>query len=94
MNFAIFLLDPILMTDYRLRSCKGTIITVLKDLTEDPVLTADLVKPSDTVLLIAPQDIQAPKGRLILPQVQVIRDLLDNGCMVLTVTTENLKNCT
>lgn len=58
------------------------IITVLKDLTEDPVLTADLVKPSDTVLLIAPQDIQAPKGRLILPQVQVIRDLLDNGCMV------------
>lgn len=68
------------------------IITVLKDLTEDPVLTADLVKPSDTVLLIAPQDIQAPKGRLILPQVQVIRDLLDNGCMVLTVTTENLKN--
>ena len=70
---------------------RKAIITALKDLTEDPVLTADLVKPGDTVLLIAPQDIQAPKGRLILPQVQVIRDLLDNRCMVLTVTTENLK---
>lgn len=41
-------------------------------------LLGDIVKPDDVVLLIAPQDTEAPEGRLILPQVQVIRDLLDN----------------
>jgi hypothetical protein len=38
-----------------------------------------------------PQDIQAPKGRLILPQVQVIRELLDKKCIVQCVTTDKLK---
>ena len=41
-------------------------------------ITGKIVKDGDTVLLVMPQDIQAPKGRLILPQVQTIRDLLDN----------------
>ena len=36
-----------------------------------------------------PQDIQAPQGRLILPQVQIIRDLLDNKAIVTCVTKEN-----
>lgn len=45
-------------------------------------LTAGLAKPGDTVLLVMPQDPQAPKGRLILPQVQTIRDLLDKGCII------------
>ncbi len=53
-------------------------------------LTARLVKPGDTVLLVMPQDIQAPKGRLILPQVQTTRDLLDNGCVVVSVTADKL----
>ncbi|MGI5892418.1 MAG: [FeFe] hydrogenase H-cluster maturation GTPase HydF [Bacillota bacterium] len=53
-------------------------------------ITAHLIKPGDTVLLVMPQDIQAPKGRLILPQVQTIRDLLDNKCLVMSVTTDNL----
>lgn len=70
---------------------KDALINMLKDRIEDPVLTADLVKPGDIVMLTAPQDIQAPKGRLILPEVQVLRDLLDNGCMVMTVTSENIK---
>ena len=39
-----------------------------------------------------PQDIQAPKGRLILPQVQVMRELLDKGCQIMAVTTEQLKS--
>ncbi len=39
-------------------------------------ITSHLVEEGDLVLLVMPQDIQAPKGRLILPQVQVIRDLL------------------
>lgn len=69
---------------------RNALIDLLKDKVEEPVLTANLVKRGDTVILVAPQDIQAPKGRLILPQVQVTRDLLDNGCIVVTVTAENL----
>ena len=49
-----------------------------------------LVSPGDVVLLVMPQDIQAPKSRLILPQVQTIRDLLDNKCLVMSVTTDKL----
>ncbi|MDE5648901.1 MAG: [FeFe] hydrogenase H-cluster maturation GTPase HydF, partial [Oscillospiraceae bacterium] len=71
---------------------KEALIDLLKDKIEDPVLTADLVHPGDLVMLTAPQDIQAPKGRLILPEVQVLRDLLDNNCMVMTVTSDNIRN--
>ncbi len=53
-------------------------------------LTGDMVSAGDVVVLVMPQDIQAPKGRLILPQVQVTRDLLDNGCRVVSVKTEDL----
>lgn len=53
-------------------------------------ITADLVQQGDVVLLVAPQDKQAPKGRLILPQVQTIRDLLDNRCKVVVVVLEDL----
>ncbi len=53
-------------------------------------ITGDLVTEGDLVLLVMPQDIQAPKGRLILPQVQTIRELLDKKCLVMSVTTEQL----
>ncbi len=42
------------------------------------------------VVLVMPQDLQAPKGRLILPQVQVMRDLLDQGCRIVAVKTDDL----
>ena len=51
-------------------------------------ITGDLVKEGDLVLLVMPQDIQAPKGRLILPQVQTMRELLDKKCLVMSVTTD------
>ena len=54
-------------------------------------LTGGLVKPGDTVLLVMPQDSEAPKGRLILPQVQVIRELLDRGCVPCCCTPETLE---
>lgn len=54
-------------------------------------ITGKTVKDGDTVLLVMPQDIQAPKGRLILPQVQTIRDLLDNKCLVLCSTADNME---
>lgn len=44
-------------------------------------LTGDLCDTGDSVLLVMPQDIQAPKGRLILPQAQTMRELLDKGCV-------------
>ena len=55
-------------------------------------ITGSLVGSEDTVLLVMPQDIQAPKGRLILPQVQTIRDLLDKRCVVICVTTDKLES--
>lgn len=51
-----------------------------------------IVDEKDIVMLVMPQDIQAPKGRLILPQVQTIRDLLDNRCIVISTTVDNLEN--
>lgn len=50
-----------------------------------PTLLGDLIQPSDIVLLITPIDIEAPAGRMILPQVQAIRDAIDNNaiCVVL-----------
>lgn len=50
-----------------------------------PSLLGDLVKQGDIVMLITPVDIEAPEGRLILPQVQTIRDLLDNDCVAIVV---------
>ena len=55
-------------------------------------LTGSLVQPGDIVVLVMPQDKQAPKGRLILPQVQTIRDLLDHGCTPVCCTPSNLEN--
>lgn len=53
-------------------------------------ITGALAAENDLVLLVMPQDIQAPKSRLILPQVQTIRELLDKKCLVMTCTTDKL----
>lgn len=50
-----------------------------------PSMLGDLVKYGDIVLLITPIDIEAPEGRLILPQVQAIRDILDNDCVAIVL---------
>ena len=47
-------------------------------------IVADLLEPGDTVVLVVPIDSAAPKGRLILPQQQTIRDILDAGCTAIT----------
>lgn len=69
---------------------KANIIKLTPESFQSYTLVGDIVKPGDKVLLVAPQDIQAPKGRLILPQVQVLRDLLDNKAIPVTVTLDNL----
>ena len=58
----------------------------------EETITGALVEEGDLVLLVMPQDIQAPKGRLILPQVQTIRDLLDHKCLVMSCTTDKLED--
>ncbi len=58
---------------------------------EETSLTSGLAHRGDTVLLVMPQDPQAPKGRLILPQVQTIRDLLDKGCIVTCCGVDTLE---
>lgn len=57
---------------------------------ERATLIGDLFEPKAPIILVAPQDLQAPKGRLILPQVQTIRDILDHDGMVLVVKDTEL----
>ncbi|MEI8344597.1 MAG: [FeFe] hydrogenase H-cluster maturation GTPase HydF [Candidatus Omnitrophota bacterium] len=57
---------------------------------ERKIILADLLRPGDTVVLVAPLDIEAPKGRLKLPQVQTIRDVLDAGCQALILKEDIL----
>jgi len=54
-------------------------------------LVADLLAPNDMVLLVTPIDSAAPKGRLILPQQQVLRDVLDSHALALVVKEDGLK---
>lgn len=53
-------------------------------------LTGHLAHAGETVLLVMPQDAQAPKGRLILPQVQTLRDLMDKGAIAMCCTAEGI----
>lgn len=69
------------------------------DFVNSPKIAGDLVPPKSTVILVIPIDKEAPKGRIILPQVQTLRDLLDSDCMSYVVketelkqAIENLKN--
>ena len=71
--------------DVRLR-----IRQLLPDETMEQGLLGGLAEEGDTVMLVMPQDIQAPKGRLILPQVQTLRELLDRKCLVMSCTTDKI----
>lgn len=72
---------------------KKQLIKILpEDFVNTPKIAGDLVDEKSTVILVIPVDKQAPKGRLILPQVQTIRDLLDNDCNVICVKDNQLQN--
>ena len=55
-------------------------------------ICADLINPEDTVLLVTPIDSAAPKGRLILPQQQTIRDIIDRGAAAVITQENNVRN--
>ncbi len=61
------------------------------DFLRSPPLVADLVPPGEMAVLVVPIDLEAPKGRLIVPQVQTIRDLLDGDAFCLVVKERELR---
>ncbi len=71
-------------------SLRKMIADALPDDGEPGSITGHLCGAGDSVLLIMPQDIQAPKGRLILPQQQIIRDLLDLKAIVTSATADKM----
>lgn len=65
---------------------------IASDTTTPCIVSKTLANQGDTVMLVMPQDSLAPKGRLILPQVQTIRELLDRKCLVMSCTTDQIDN--
>lgn len=77
---------------YHIQALKELIASQLpKDLTEKKIV-GDLIAPLDFVVLVVPIDSAAPKGRLILPQQQTIRDILDAGAVSIVVKDTELKD--
>lgn len=63
-----------------------------EDFINSPKIAGDLIPEKSTVILVIPIDKEAPKGRIILPQVQTLRDLLDSNCISIVVKENELKN--
>ena len=70
---------------------KKVLIENLDILEAEPSLLKGLVEYGETILMVVPIDSEAPKGRLILPQVQILRDALDNGIKVIVCRDKELK---
>ncbi|AWB10388.1 iron-only hydrogenase maturation protein HydF [Thermodesulfobium acidiphilum] len=79
--------------DSYISALKKQIIDVCPvDFLQPPTLIGDLLSPGGLAILVVPIDLEAPKGRLILPQVQTIRDTLDNDAMALIVKERELSH--
>ncbi|HWR39217.1 MAG TPA: [FeFe] hydrogenase H-cluster maturation GTPase HydF [Patescibacteria group bacterium] len=79
-------------TGQGIEELKRLIIKNAPDDWEGPPVIGDLLSPGDTVVMVVPIDLAAPKGRLILPQVQTIRDVLDHDCGCVVVKERELKD--
>lgn len=72
---------------------KEALVNLLpEDFVNSSKIVGDLVPAKSTVILVIPIDKEAPKGRIILPQVQTLRDLLDNNCLSYVVKESELKD--
>ena len=90
---SVLLQKPVVVSAKEKKGLEDIRLGILEKLPQDfeqPSITGNLVEENDLVLLVMPQDIQAPKGRLILPQVQTMRELLDKKCLVMSCTTDKL----
>ena len=79
------------LKDKGLESIKEAVVEQLGFLNPDPSLISDIVNQKDLVILVTPIDAEAPKNRLILPEAQTLRELLDNHNRTLVVQAEELK---
>ena len=70
-----------LVNDFR----QALLANLPEDFLRQPPLLGDLIQPGSLIVMIVPIDLQAPRGRLIMPQVQAIRDALDHDAMILAV---------
>ena len=66
-------------------------VASLKGMNQEKHIVADLINPGDFIVLVVPIDSAAPKGRLILPQQQVLRDILDAGAMAVVTRESELE---
>ena len=91
---SVLLQKPVVVSAKEKKGLEDIRLAILEKLPQDfeqPSITGNLVNENDLVLLVMPQDIQAPKGRLILPQVQTLRELLDKKCLIMSCTTDKLQ---
>jgi [FeFe] hydrogenase H-cluster maturation GTPase HydF len=80
---------PVEFSSLDRRNFSQLIMSIKESIPEEsfitPSLLGDLIRYGDIVILITPIDVEAPEGRLILPQVQAIRDILDNDAIAIVV---------
>lgn len=87
------LLSSVKTDDLIVFKIKELLVKLLpEDFVNPPQIVGDLIPQGSTVILVIPIDKEAPKGRIILPQVQTLRDLLDNNCVSVVVKESELKS--
>ena len=87
------LLSSVKTDDLIVFKIKELLVKLLpEDFVNSPKIVGDLIPQGSTVILVIPIDKEAPKGRIILPQVQTLRDLLDNNCVSVVVKESELKS--
>lgn len=87
------LLSSVKTDDLIVFKIKELLVKLLpEDFVNSPKIVGDLIPQRSTVILVIPIDKEAPKGRIILPQVQTLRDLLDNNCVSIVVKESELKS--
>ena len=87
--------DSVLLSSFTgegIDNLKNTIVKLLKEDEEELPIVGDLLPYNSTVVLVVPIDSEAPKGRIILPQVQCIRDCLDHGIKSYVVRDTELED--
>lgn len=80
------------LENYNIDLLKNTFAKFNKSMDTDKKIVGDLLEPSDMVVLVVPIDSSAPKGRLILPQQQTIRDILESDATAIVVREYELSN--
>ena len=87
------LLSSVKTDDLIVFKIKELLVKLLpENFVNSPKIVGDLIPQGSTVILVIPIDKEAPKGRIILPQVQTLRDLLDNNCVSVVVKESELKS--